>query len=383
MNLPYLLQRLQDFLESSLKPKDGQLGLTQSFIFIRLTVSILSFGTLASLLWLFYAQTEEIVVAPGKLIPTGDVKTIQIPVGGVLSEISVAEGQRVKKGQVLLRLDNEATFSRSLNINQSIQAKTAQLSLKRLEKTRYLSYNQTEQDVLSDNLKLETEILYRLKQLKALGAVPELQYLQQLNKTKEIKGQITKLKVDRFRQVAILDQAIKQIQSERYDLESNYKDLTVNIKYQLIKSPVDGIVFDLKPKASGFVAQTSEPVLKLVPFSALQAKVEVNSSNIGFVRVGKDVDISIDSFPASDFGVLHGSVSRIGSDALAPDQYNQNYRFPTIIQLKSQSLHLNNGVVLPLQVGMSVTANIKLRKVSYFQLLVGSLQGKARSLQQI
>ena len=43
----------------------------------------------------------------------------------------------------------------------------------------------------------------------------------------------------------------------------------VNLKYQSIKSPVDGIVFDLKPTNVGFVAQTSQPVMKIVPLKNL------------------------------------------------------------------------------------------------------------------
>lgn len=149
-------------------------------------------------------------------------------------------------------------------------------------------------------------------------------------------------------------------------------------------SPVDGIVFDLKARSSGFVAQTSEPILKIVPVDKLQAKVEVDSRNIGFVSVGAPADISIDSFPASDFGVIQGKVTRIGSDALPPDPaQNKTYRFPTDISLSSQSLKIRNGRELPLQVGMSLTANIKLRKVTYLQLLLGSFRDKADSLRRL
>jgi HlyD family secretion protein len=66
--------------------------------------------------------------------------------------------------------------------------------------------------------------------------------------------------------------------------------------------------------------------------------------------------------------VLHGTVKRIGSDALPPDQLKQTYRYPAEIELASQQLQVKSGAQLPLQVGMSLTANIKLRKVSYLQL---------------
>jgi HlyD family secretion protein len=150
-----------------------------------------------------------------------------------------------------------------------------------------------------------------------------------------------------------------------------------------VRSPVDGLVFDLKPTGPGFVAQGSEPVMKIVPFRDLQARVEIESSDIGFVQVGKPVEISIDSFPATDFGVLEGKLESIGSDALPPDERHQTYRFPAKIALDSQQLRLKGGQSLPLQVGMSLTANIKLRKVSYLQLLLGEFKSKTDSLKRL
>ena len=113
------------------------------------------------------------------------------------------------------------------------------------------------------------------------------------------------------------------------------------------------------------------------------ARVEIPSREIGFVSVGKEVDISIDSFPASDYGVLVGSVKSIGSDVLPPDQFKQEYRYPADIKLNSQELKLKDGGQLPLQVGMSLTANIKLRKVTYLQLLLGQFQDKTKALQRL
>ena len=124
--------------------------------------------------------------------------------------------------------------------------------------------------------------------------------------------------------------------------------------------------------------------MKIVPYDTLQARVEIPSSEIGFVKVSMPADISIDSFPATDFGVLEGKVKRIGSDALPPSQIDNrpDYRYPAMIQLDSQQLNLKDGRELPLQVGMSLTSNIKLRKVSYLQLLLGTFQEKVDSLRE-
>jgi len=333
--------------------------------------------------WLAFAKTEEIVVAPGKLEPIGTVKDVRLPVGGVVNSVLVKDGQRVQKGQVLLRLDTEATTDRKLSLQQSILLKQQQLNSKEEELQRYLELNATQERVLSKNLELEKKIEARLESLEQVGASSELQYLQQRNKVQEVAGQLEEVQVDRKRQVAILAQQAQQLRSELADLRSRLTELNVNLRYQELRSPADGLVFDLKPTGAGFVAQTSEPVMKIVPFDKLEARVEISSSDIGFVSVGKPVDISIDSFPSTDFGVLQGTVRRIGSDALPPDQLKQTYRFPADIRLNSQQLKLRNGMILPLQVGMSLTANIKLRRVSYLQLMLSDFKDKTDSLRRI
>jgi len=378
-----IVRRAQNAIERRVQTSHEEMALQQSRFLARAITWALLGTTAAGLAWLALAKTDEVVVASGKLQPIGDVKTIQMPVGGVLETMLVKDGQRVTQGQVLLRLDNEATIDRQASLRTTITAKKAQLRLKEVELARYLNLNDTEQTVTRQNLVLETEILQRLEGLKAVGASAELQYLQQRNKVREVDGEIAKLKVDRLRQTAIIEQALEQVKGELADLGSKLTELQVNIRYQDVRSPVDGVVFDLKPTGPGFVAQGSEPVMKIVPFDALQAKVEIESSDIGFVRVGRPADISIDSFPATDFGVLLGTVKGIGSDALPPDERNQTYRFPATIALDTQQLKLKSGKSLPLQVGMSLTANIKLRKVTYLQLLLGEFKDKTDSLKQI
>jgi HlyD family secretion protein len=378
-----LLRAAQNAIERRVTISQGGMALQQSRFLARTITWVLVGTAAAGLAWLALARTDEGVVAPGKLQPIGDVKTVQMPVGGVLEEMLVKEGQRVSKGQVLLRLDNEGTLDRRKATLDTIRSKEQQLQLKQLEMQRYFNLNDTEQRTLQRNLELELNILDRLEQLQKEGAVQELQYLQQRNKVQEVRGELEKLAQDRKRQEAILRQSKAQLDGELADLRSKLTELSINIRYQDVRSPVDGLVFDLKPTGPGFVAQGSEPVMKIVPFRDLQARVEIESSDIGFVQVGKPVEISIDSFPATDFGVLEGTLESIGSDALPPDERHATYRFPARIALNSQQFRLKGGQILPLQVGMSLTANIKLRKVTYLQLLLGEFKSKTDSLKRI
>lgn len=377
------MRRAQNRLEQSVQQEHltGEV-LQQSRRWVRAITWTLIGTTGFGVAWLIFARTEEIVVAPGKLEPIGAVRDIRLPVGGVVEQVLVKEGQKVSKGDVLLRLDTETTLDRQRSLQKTISLKQDQLSSKEDELRFYRDLNTSQVEGLSRNLELEKEIENRLDLLAKEGASAELQYLQQLNKVREVSTQLDQTRLDRFRQEAILAQQAQLLRSEMADLRSRLTELNVNIRYQTVRSPVDGLVFELKP-GPGFVAQTSEPVLKIVPFDKLEARVEINSSEIGFVSVGKTVDVSIDSFPASDFGVLQGTVRKIGSDALPPDQLKQTYRFPADIRLNSQQLKLKSGKTLPLQVGMSLTANIKLRSVTYLQLLLANMQDKANSLRRL
>ena len=378
-----LFRKAQNLLETSISSGHERVLLQQSPRLARTVTWILIGGATFGVLWLALAQTDEVVIASGKLEPIGDVKTVQMPQGGVLEQMLVKDGERVKQGQILLRLDSETSRDREKGLGLTISAKQQEFKFKQEELKRFLQGNTAQLRLARQTLVLDRQILQRLQTLKAAGASAELQVLQQRNKVQEDIGKLSTLQADRQRQTALFSQQLQALRAELADLNSKLTESRVNNRYQAIRSPVDGVVFDLKPTGPGFVGQGSEPVMKIVPFNALKAKVEVESAKIGFVRVGQSVDLSIDSFPASDFGVVSGRVKRIGSDALPPDQLKQTYRFPVEVQLGSQALRLKSGQLLPLQVGMSLTANIKLRKVTYLQLLLSDFKDKTNSLKEI
>lgn len=395
-----LFQKLQNQLEQRVEAvSHDEAVLKQSEVWTRSVLWGLMATTAFGLGWLAFAKTDEIVTAQGKLQPIGSVKEIQMPTGGIAKQILVKEGDRVKAGQLLIQLDAESSQQKQQSLQQSQRLKEQELStlrsqqrLKKLELQRYLEENGEEIKKLETTLKLDEDIESRLSSLSKEGAAGELQYLQQRNKVQESIGQLKQTRIQRLRQALILEQAIQQLdgqiaslQSELAQIHSQLTDASVNLRYQEVRSPVNGIIFDLKPKSAGYAGQGTETVMKVVPFDKLEAHVEIASDQIGFVHKGMPAEISIDSFPASDFGVLQGSVVQIGSDALPPDQAKQrnDYRYPASIRLDSQQLKIKNGRNLPLQVGMSLNANIKLRKVTYLQMLLGSFRDKADALRRI
>ena len=381
--------------DSSALVKYDESVLQQGRFWMRTVTWSLIGTTVFGVAWLALARTEEIVVASGKLEPIGSVKDIQMPVGGVADSILVKEGQLVKAGDVLMKLDTEASEEQRKSLEKTIALTEQQLELKEKEKQSYLQMNQEEVVMLEKNLVLAETILGRYEQLVLQGASPELQLLQQRNEVEETRGRLLQQRQDRFRQESLLDQQMADLRSQLADLRGRQAENRVTLRYQTLTSPVDGVIFDLKPTSPGYTAQSTETVMKVVPQGMLEAKVEVPSNKIGFVTVPEGcpddpgrcmrADISIDSFPATDFGVIEGKVTKVSSDALPPDQIEQREQlsFPVTVVLDSQQLKLRSGEALNLQVGMSLTANIKLRKVSYLQLLLGGFQDRAESLQRI
>ena len=315
-----ILQDIQEKVEKLSIKEDNLVLLKQSQFWAKAITWTLISGTFFAIGWISIAKTDEIVIATGKLEPDSGVIDVQMPIEGIASKIHIKEGDKVSKGQLLITLDTEITQARHKALNQTLD--------------------------------LNIIILEKLQNLLKEGAVSELQVIQHRTKIAELESQI--------------------ISNE------------VNMKYQKIISPAEGLVFDLQPKGPGYVAKSSQPVLKIVPTSNLLAKVEINSRTIGFIKPGKEAEISIDSFPSSDFGVIDGVVISIGSDALDPiPSQGKGYRFPAKIKLNTQYLQVKSGQKLPLKPGMSMNANIKLRKVTYLQLLLNKFGDKTKSIQAI
>ncbi len=167
-------------------------------------------------------------------------------------------------------------------------------------------------------------------------------------------------------QIAAIDSQLSKTVVENdkriAEIKSEISRTEVTLDYQEVKAPIEGTVFDLQV-GPGSVPNPNlgETAVKIVPDETLIAEVFVTNQDIGFVREGQMVDVRIDSFPYHDFGDIKGEVILVGEDALEPDQIYQFYRFPVKVSLNRQDLLVGEQAI-PLQSGMSITANIKIRE---------------------
>jgi hemolysin D len=171
------------------------------------------------------------------------------------------------------------------------------------------------------------------------------------------------------------------------EIASQFTQAGQNLKYQEIRSPADGTVFELKAFNEGTInSNSTDPVVQIVPDNNLIAKIYITNKDIGFVKKDSKVDVRIDAFPFSEFGDVKGTLEWVGSDALPPDQIYNYYRFPARVKLDSQSLRVNQGGStrdIPLQTGMALNANIKLRDRTVMSIFTEMFTRQSDSLKNV
>lgn len=285
-------------------------------------------------------------------------------------------------------------------LSTSIDELQSRMSIAQLETDqlqRQLTQTQEQLANARQALKVQQDILVRIEPLYTRGAVAQIPYLQQEQEVNNRQTEVNRLVEEEQRitlaisqaqeksrntmvasdkelqdkiaqnttQIANIDsqltKTVLENEKQLQEVNSQIAQLEQTLQYQELRAPVSGTVFNLKANKAGYVANSTEPILEIVPGDTLVARVFITNRDIGFVREGMPVDVRVDSFPYSEYGDIKGTVTRIADDALPPDQVYQFYRFPAEIELDKQALQIE-GNPLTLQSGMSVNANIKTRK---------------------
>lgn len=308
-----------------------------------------------------------------------------------------------------------------LRANQSelsSRSQAAEASI--LQTIEQLNQTQTKRLGRQESLAINKRILDGIKSAFDEGAIARIQYLKQQEEVKNTESEIRQLQQEEMRlraaiaegrsrlnntfdttrkeltvQIADNTKRIAEIDSQLTkalvdnskrlaEVEGQISQAAVTLKYQELRAPVSGTVFELKA-GLGYVANTnaSESVLKIVPDDQLVAKIFITNQDIGFVREGMPVDVRLDSFPFSEFGDIKGKLVWIGSDALPPDQANPTYRFPAKVQIEKQAIKINENRKINLQSGMSLTANIKIRDRTVISLFTDFFFKNTESLKYV
>lgn len=386
-------------------------------------------GTAALFTWALLAPMSETIAVQGRLVPGSRVKTIQAPNSGIVEAVLVKEGQNVSQGQLLLRFDlrqarsqlaaNEAIRTRLQNENQiyaatlgdqtasgltanqrlQLQSQASELSSRREAARQELMKSMTRLQGLRASLATASDIARRYDALSITGAVSNVQVLEMRNKEQELRTQAseTEREIDRLRSTLENTTATSSVDlrtkietnlRQISDLDRQIREARLLIQNGQLLAPTSGTVFDLTTPV-GKVVEATTPLLKVVPHDALEAKVFVPNKAIGFLTPGQKAEISLDTFPSSDYGRIPAKVLRLGTDALTPEERKETLGsdasglyYPAVLSLSRQGLQAKTGT-LPLKAGMSLTADIHLRNRPVISLLTSFFEDKRRSLERL
>ncbi|MDQ1337636.1 MAG: rane fusion protein hemolysin [Campylobacterota bacterium] len=382
--------------------------------------TILAFMVITTL-WLFLAKIDVVVTARGKVIPSGEIKVLQPIETGVISSISVIEGDYVTKGEVLMEIDPSVT-------DTNLDSKLKNLELLNVEMARLTALVKNEEfypsKITNDKNLLSTQKL--IYDTKRSGYHQQLQLVtQQINQVDSQKKSITE-NIDRVKklsdtavaraerlfevrdlitqeeyesarkdvieyeeQTLVKEHEVNELDSKLTELIEQILFITQDYKNKLLEeltekrkeatmlqveiksiqfkqskqrliSPVDGYIGKLHVHTVGGVVTPAEKLITVIPKDApLIIKATVLNQDSGFVKKGMQTAVKIDTFDFQKYGMIHGVVSHKADDSIDDEKLGPVYEI--YIEPKEHFLTVNSEKVF-LHSGMSVTAEMKVGK---------------------
>lgn len=341
----------------------------------------------ALLFWAILGRLDVVAVAEGKLIPESYVKIVQPAESGIVKDILVREGESVKAGQILMRMDTLISEADTKSIDADYQRK--RLALRRIEaelsgqpfktqaddppplaqeiaahyranrtaleaalaeeKSRLIKARQELAAAEQIKRKLEETLPHYREQDKAYEKLVKDGFAgalmgsdkkrERLEKEQELQTQgflIESAKASMLqseKKLAQIDSDYRrQLHAERNEIQGQFDKLAQEVTKQAhkqnlleLKAPQAGAVKDLATHTAGTVVQPGTVLLTLVPQDEiLRAEVWVSNEDIGFVRQGQPVKLKFAAFPFQKYGMVEGTVEHVSADASDNNTGNGN-----------------------------------------------------------
>lgn len=343
-------------------------------------VGLITLTTLIT--WAAFAKIDQVTRATATVIASARTQEIQASEGGVLTQLRVKEGDNVKRGQLLVVLEEaraQAAVDNSATKIAALKAKIARLEAEIFDKplkfpddiksyTEYVQ-NQTElytrrkqaidQDVssLQNMLKLAQQELAMNEPLLKYGDVSQADVIKLRRQVSDIQAQINNKRNKYFEEAqAELTKAQEDLQSEQEQL----RDRSQVLQEKRLAAPTDGKVNNIKITTIGGVVKPGEVIMELLPTSSdLIVEAKVRPADIAYVKEGQHANVKLDAYDYSIFGAMNGEVIYISPDTLmeqSPKGEIPYYRVQIRIKSAEFQGRAKDIVIRP---GMTATVEIK------------------------
>mgnify|MGYP000291458127 CR=1 FL=1 len=315
----------------------------------------------------------EKVAATGKIFPETEIK-ITSDVSGEVVALNVEEGDSVKQGQLLARIDPDAFQSavergeasvnnakaQVANSKSSAQSAKAQISQTAAQKDQIIAQY--------DNLKAIHE---RNKSLFADGVISQMDFDASKSNLDAVNANLKSADASLLTSQANFESAQQAIKAAEFTVksqEASLRELKTSLSRTTIKAPVDGIVSSLTveqgERVVGTMQMAGTEMMRVANLSSMLVEVEVSENDILRVSLNDSVAIEVDAYPESTFQGVVTHVSNSASNistglgsALSTDQVT-NFLVEVRVAPESYAELLIPGRPHPFRPGMSATVDI-------------------------
>lgn len=289
-----------------------------------------------------YRNIVEEVTASGTIYPENEVK-ISPDVSGEITELYVKEGDTVRKGQLLVRINPD------IYQTQLEQAKAGLNNAKATSENIQAQLLRTKANV--ENQKKNFEMQEKLYKDKVISQ-------QEFNNA---QAQYEMAKADLQ---AAEKQALASIYNTR-SVEANVAQAGKNYQRTTVVAPTDGVVTGLVSKKGERVVGTAQmagtEMMRISDLSRMEVRVEVNENDIVRVSVGDSAGIEVDAYNGKKFKGIVTEVansSKSSSSLVSTEQVTKYEVKILILQSSYEEVMKENGGKMPFRPGMSSTVHI-------------------------
>lgn len=264
---------------------------------------------------------EETVSASGRIFPEKEVK-ISSDVSGEVVELYIKEGDSVRAGQLLARVNAEIYKDQVTRGEAGVSASRAQYSnaLSNIESVRGRQLQLIAQkEQVQAQLASTQQAFKRNEQLHRDGVVSDADFETTQSQLRQQEANAKVVEAQIQASLSDITSSQKSAEAAQYNLksaEASLKEMRTSLNKTSIYSPVDGVVskksIEKGERVVGTAQMSGTEIMRVANLNAMEVQVDVSENDIWRVAVGNDVDIEVDAFPSRKF---KGRVSEIANTA--------------------------------------------------------------------
>ena len=235
-------------------------------------------------------------------------------------------------------------------------------------------YQKTESDIKQAQLRLAEETnRYQtiMNQLESDIEQAKLQLAEQNSSYQSAvnAGKLALLKTSE--QIKDLQRQINLNKSEIAQTRSGITSLNILFKQRIVRSPIDGIVFELPVTKPGEVLQPGQRIARIAPKdSGFILKATMPVKETGFLKTGMPVKVKFDAYPFQEYGIVPGKVSWISPDSKV-ESTNQGGAETYELRIALDKPYIEDGSRrIPLTPGQTAQAEVIVRQRRAIDLLL-------------